>query len=244
MRSSLLCCYGSAFAIAEPCPSTHEETATPKVRSRTLCGYSARSFKDYPDEWPQAAPWATYCYNAKYNTTTGTSPFYAKHAVEPKQPVDFLLPRVGGLEAPRSIAELSDRIGEINEAVEQGVARLHSSYVQRNANLRGARDFRAGDQVWKHRVYPESFEAAGIDTKFHLPFEPEPYLVLERRSERHSRIRLAHNDAAPYEDVHHLRLKLCAPRDDAIQFHQAVPLPSSAHGSDSDNDDNDSDSSD
>jgi hypothetical protein len=195
--------------------------------------------QDYPDEWPQAAPWATYCYNAKYNTTTGTSPFYAKHAVEPKQPVDFLLPRVGGLEAPRSIAELSDRIGEINEAVEQGVARLHSSYVQRNANLRGARDFRAGDQVWKHRVYPESFEAAGIDTKFHLPFEPEPYLVLERRSERHSRIRLAHNDAAPYEDVHHLRLKLCAPRDDAIQFHQAVPLPSSAHESDSDNDDND-----
>ena len=86
------------------------------------------------------------------------------------------------------------------------------------------RDFKAGDLVWKHRVYPDSFETAGIDKKFHFPFYPEPYVVLERRSLQHSRIRLAYKTDDSYEDIHHLRLKPCVPRDDAIQFRFAVPI--------------------
>jgi hypothetical protein len=78
--------------------------------------------------------------------------------------------------------------------------------------------------VYKHRVYPESFKVAGIDQKYHLPFYPEPYVVLQRRSDYHSRIRLAYNDNAPYEDIHHQRLKFCVPYNDAIQFRFAIPI--------------------
>jgi hypothetical protein len=138
--------------------------------------------------------------------------------------MDFLLPRPAESPAPTDITELAGRIDRINEPVAEGVAKLHASYAQRNKDLKGVRDFKAGDLVWKHRVYPESFEAAGIDTKFHFPFYPEPYVVLERRSLQHSRIRLAHTDAAAYEDLHHQRLKLCTPRGGAIQPRFAVPL--------------------
>ena len=178
--------------------------------------------------------WAAYCYNCKMNTTTGTSPFYAMHAVEPRQPIDFLLPRVDGQDPPANITELSNRIGEINAAVEKGVEALHQSYAQRNKHVRGARDFTAGDLVWKMRVYPESFEKAGIDTKFHMPYEPEPYLVLERRSAQHSRVRPAWNPSAKYEDIHHGRLKHCRPREDAIQFPLAVPVQVPAVDDDAD----------
>jgi len=180
--------------------------------------------QEHPQRWPEAARWASYCYNCSYNSTTGTSPFYALHAVEPRQPMDFLLPRPDASPAPANITELADRIDRINESVAEGVAKLHASYAQRNKDLKGVRDFKAGDLVWKHRVYPESFEVAGIDTKFHFPFYPEPYVVLERRSLQHSRVRLAHTDTAEYEDLHHQRLKLCTPREDAIQFRFAVPL--------------------
>ena len=180
--------------------------------------------QEHPDRWPEASKWATYAYNCKYHNTIGTSPFYALHAVEPRQPIDFLMPRAAPDTPHASIAELANRIERINNAVTEGVAKLHASYAQRNKDLRGVRDFKAGDLVWKHRVYPDSFETAGIDKKFHFPFYPEPYVVLERRSLQHSRIRLAYKTDDSYEDIHHLRLKPCVPRDDAIQFRFAVPI--------------------
>ena len=72
-----------------------------------------------------------------------------------------------------------------------------------------------------------------------MPYQPEPYLALERRSAQHSRIRLAHDDEASYEDVHHQRLKHCTPHEDAIQFNLAVPLPDGTDDNDSDSDSND-----
>ena len=202
-----------------PQGDSHAESGVKNV-SRTL----RKIIQDYPDRWPEAARWAAYCYNCKYHTTIGTSPFYALHAVEPTQPIDFLLPRPTGQPVPQSITELADRITEINTAISDGVDKMQKGYEKRNDNLRGVRDFKAGDLVWKHRLYPESFEVAGIDTKWFLPFAPEPYIVLERRSDQHSRVRLAYDPTAKYEDVHHQRLRLCSPRDDAIQFELAVPL--------------------
>lgn len=131
--------------------------------------------------------------------------------------MDFLLPRPTESPAPKDITELADRIDRTNESVAE-------SYAQRSKGLKGVRGFKAGDLVWKHRVYPEGFEAAGIDKKFHFPFYPEPYVVPERQSLQHSRIRLAHNDTAAYESLHHQRLKLCTPREDAIQLRFAAPL--------------------
>ena len=182
--------------------------------------------QDHPDRWPEAARWAAYCYNCKYNTTTGTSPFYALHAVEPTQPIDFLMPRPTTRPVPKDITELADRIGQINEAIEIGVEALHKSYQARNASLRGVKDFQPGDLVWKHRLYPESFKVAGIDTKWFLPYDPEPYMVLERRSQQHCRIRLAYDTTAPVEDIHHQRLKRCSPREDALQYDLVVPVDS------------------
>jgi hypothetical protein len=202
-----------------PQGDSHAESSVKNI-SRIL----KKIIQDYPNRWPEAARWAAYCYNCKYNTTTGTSPFYALHAVEPTQPIDFLMPRPTTRPVPADITELADRIGQINLAVEEGVAKLHQSYQARNASLRGVREYQAGDLVWKHRLYPESFEVAGIDTKWFLPFEPEPYMVLARRSAQHSRIRLAYNTQAKPEGVHHQRLKHCSPREDALQFELAVPL--------------------
>ena len=205
-----------------------------EAQVKNICRIIRKAVQDYPEKWPEVSQWAAYCYNCKMNTTTGTSPFYAMHAVEPRQPIDFLLPRVDGQDPPANITELSNRIGEINAAVEKGVEALHQSYAQRNKHVRGARDFTAGDLVWKMRVYPESFEAAGIDTKFHMPYEPEPYPVLERRSAQHSRVRPAWNPSAKYEDIHHGRLKHCRPREDAIQFPMAVPVQVPAADDDAD----------
>ena len=86
------------------------------------------------------------------------------------------------------------------------------------------RGFQAGGLVYKHRAYPESFKVAGIDKKYHLPFYPEPYVVLQRRSGYHSRIRLAYNGNAPYGGIHHQRLTFCVPYNDAIQFRFAAPI--------------------
>ena len=180
--------------------------------------------QDNPNAWPEAVKWACYCLNTKYQSTIGTSPFYAIHAIEPRLPIDFLLPRASDSPAPKDITELADMIDKVNVAVQRGVEKLHNSYAQRNQELRGLRDFRAGDLVYKHRVYPESFKVAGIDKKYHLPFYPEPYVVLQRRSAFHSRIRLAYDTNAKYEDIHHQRLKFCVPYDDAIQFRFAVPI--------------------
>ena len=181
--------------------------------------------QDNPNSWPDAAKWACYCLNTKYQSTIGTSPFYAIHAIEPRLPIDFLMPRISNSPAPKSITDLADMIDRVNVAVQRGVEKLHNSYALRNKELRGVRDFQAGDLVYKHRVYPESFKVAGIDKKYHLPFYPEPYVVLQRRSDYHSRIRLAYNDNAPYEDIHHQRLKFCVPYNDAIQFRFAAPIP-------------------
>jgi hypothetical protein len=193
----------------------------------------------HPTCWPEASAWATYCYNTKYHTTIGTSPFYACHGTEPRMPIDFLLPRTTSGSHHITLAELSDRIDRINEAVQAGVDKLHARNAVRNDTLARVREFAAGDLVWKERRYPGKFTQAGIDTKWFVPYQPEPYLVLERRSAQHSRIRLAHDDEASYEDVHHQRLKHCTPHEDAIQFNLAVPLPDGTDNNDSDSDSND-----
>ena len=47
-----------------------------------------------PNPWPEAAKRTCYCLNTKYQSTTGTSPFYAIHAIEPRPPIDFPVPRI------------------------------------------------------------------------------------------------------------------------------------------------------
>ena len=71
-----------------PQGDSHSESQVKSV-SRVV----RKIIQEHPQRWPEAARWASYCYNCSYNSTTGTSPFYALHAVEPRQPMDFLLPR-------------------------------------------------------------------------------------------------------------------------------------------------------
>ena len=123
----------------------------------------------------------------------------------------MLLPTTIPGEEP-SITELSDRVRAIEESIRTSTDKLAEGYhvPRRTLNLT------AGDLVYRHRVYPASFKKAGIDTKFWLPWRPELYLVLEKRSPQYVRVRPAADPSAAVEDVSIRQLKRYTPRADAL----------------------------
>ena len=176
-----------------------------------------KACQDHPGSWNIAAPWAAFSYNQSYNSTIGTTPYFARHAREPRTPRDALLAGPQP-DTPSTLSELVDMVERVNTSIKAGVAALHASYATRNAELRGARSFTAGDQVYLHRVYPDSTAKAGIDTSFFLPFHPELYTVLTKHSEQHYSIRRSHDAHGATQVVHVHRLKPHQPRQDAIEY--------------------------
>jgi hypothetical protein len=176
-----------------------------------------KACQDHPGSWDVAAPWAAFSYNQSYNFTIGTTPFFARHGREPRTPLDALLTGTQPGE-PKSLSDLLETIGRVRDSVQAGVTALHDSYATRNAELRGKRSFAAGDQVYLHRVYPESTAKAGIDTSFFLPFHPELYTVVTKHSDQHYTVCRSQDAAGNTQVVHVHRLKPHQPRRDAIEY--------------------------
>jgi len=177
-----------------------------------------KAIQGHEDQWAVALKWACMQYNISYNSTIGMTPYYATYGREPSTALSTLIAAPPAEDESMDITGLVNRIERIDAAIKKGTDALEASYGVRNAELRRTQSFDIGDLVYVHRVYPESFVAAGIDTKFWMPFRPELYVVLEKRSVRIYRVRRADNLNDKTMDIHVQRLKAYEPRENALKF--------------------------
>ena len=188
--------------------------------------------QDHPRSWAQAAKFAAFSYNQSYNSTIGTSPFFVCHGRHPRTTTDIQL-GTDKLQPPVPLNDLAALQFDVDADVTASIRRLGESYTSRNASLRRTRTFEKGDMVFLHRVYPDSFNKAGIDVAFYLPFHHTLYEVQSVLSPQVCRIRDAAIPSAKPFDVHIQRLKPSTPRLDALFYEDfydpSFPIPLAAH---------------
>eukprot|EP00729_Bicosta_minor_P018393 gene18393-33968_t len=136
-----------------------------------------RVVQDHPRSWPRAAKFAAFSYNQSYNTTIGTSPYFVRHGRHPRTTTDIQLDN-DDLQPPLPLNDLAELQATVDAEVTAAIRRLGESYTSRNASLKRTRTFAVDDLVYLHRVYPDSFDKAGIDVAFYLPFHHNLYKVI------------------------------------------------------------------
>ena len=114
-----------------------------------------------------------------------------------------------------TLSQLISRVNDVVRTTRAAVAKMHDSYIRRNANLKRTRTYATGDNVWLHRVFPGRVRA-GVDRKWFFPFRPEPYTITELMSITHARIRPVAGGKS--QIVHLRRLKPYRPQVDAFDF--------------------------
>ena len=184
--------------------------------------------QDFPRSWDRAARFCAFSYNQSYNSTIGTSPFFVCHGRHPRTTTDIQL-HADTLEPPVPLNDLAALQAEVDDSVRSAIRKLGETYTSRNASLRRTRTFEVDDLVFLHRVYPDSFNKAGIDVAFYLPFHHTLYKIVQVRSPQVCRIQDSTNPLAKSFDVHIQRLKPSHPRTDALFYEDfydpAFPLP-------------------
>ena len=183
----------------------------------------------HPRHWDDAARWAAWSYNASYNSTIGTTPYFARHGREPRYLGDVIFSNPAASDSV-TLSQLIARIRDVHRVVQDRVSRMHDKFIAANANLRRTRTFEVGDAVWLHRVYPgrTARAAEGLARAWFWPFRPEPYEVIARCSDQHVKImRSATPDrpAGKPQVVHVRRLKPYRPQVDAFNFSDLAIAP-------------------
>jgi transposase InsO family protein len=173
--------------------------------------------QDHPNAWPRAARFAAFSYNQSYNSTIGTSPYFVRHGRHPRTTTDIQL-QTDDLNDPVPMNELADLQVCVDQEVSDAIRRLGESYTARNSTLKRQRIYAVGDKVYLHRVYPDSFDKAGIDVAFYLPFHHTVYEITAIPSAQIARISDPTDPSKKPFDVHIQRLKPVHPRHDALFY--------------------------
>jgi len=175
--------------------------------------------QDHPTAYDKACKFAAFSYNQSYHSTIGTSPYFVAHGRHPRTTTDIQLADVNSaFNPPTSMNELACMQASVDRAVCEAIQALGDSYTARNASLRRHHTFAVDDLVYLHRVYPDSFAKAGIDTAFFMPFHQQLFQVTAVLSPQVCLIRDSTVPTAIPFSVHVQRLKPSTPRRDALFY--------------------------
>lgn len=133
------------------------------------------------------------------------------------------------LQSPLPLNDLAELQATVDAEVTAAIRRLGESYTSRNASLKRTRTFAVDDLVYLHRVYPDSFDKAGIDVAFYLPFHHNLYKVISVPSPQICVIQDTSSASSKPFSVHIQRLKPSTPKSDALFYEDfydpAFPSP-------------------
>ena len=205
-------------------PMHPEGDAIAEANVKNAARIVRKAVQGHEDCWDKALKWAVMFYNWSYHSSIGMSPFYATHGREANTTLSELIATPANGDEHMDITTLLARIQRVEEEIKRGTEALAAANGKRNEGIKRTRSFSVNDLVYLDRVYPDSFVTAGIDTKFWMPYRPELYIILEKRSERIYHIRRADNPNEKVLTIHVQRLKPYEPRENALRFEDfAVP---------------------
>jgi hypothetical protein len=178
--------------------------------------------QSHPDCWDDASAWATVYYNQSYHSTTGTTPYFARHGREPHTIADTLFASSHAPD-PLTLSNLVHRIRRIRDAVHAGVDRILRRVQRHNATIRTPPTFTVGDRVYLHRIFP-SRRSARIDRAFFWPYRRQLFTITHVYSEQHVRIVCPTASSRMRDQVVHVhRLKRHHARSEALDFSDFLP---------------------
>lgn len=184
-----------------------------------ICTLIRMACERHPLHWGEAARWSAWSYNTSYNSTTGTTPYFAVHGREPRLLSDVVFNRADAADS-LTLSQLITRVNDVARTTRASINKMHDKYIQRNADLKRTRAYAEGDRVWLHRVFPGRTRA-GTDRKWFFPFRPEPYRITDLMPITHARIKPV--DGGKSQIVHLRRLKPYRPQADAFDFSDLLP---------------------
>lgn len=188
----------------------------------TLCRMISKLMLDYPEEWDELIPYATFGYNTSIHSSTGLSPVYMLYGREPRLPIDHTFSHVdypSPTKPSTYVQQLQDRLIEAYQIANQRLDKAQEAQKARYdaKSSHSLNPFPPGCSVY---VKDMSKPAVGTSKKFKTKYFG-PCTVLDRTGPTNYLVR---GENFPEQIVHVWRLRAAVPRKDMGDDIEGTPI--------------------